>query len=369
MSCPSEEEVLRIAGTPDPVQRNAAITDGYFRLSQAGAQLLGTENANWTTFGVWASQEAGRTIRGEELPTALERALDALPELAADQDRLNHILNRLGLPPLPRIPEILLTSNGLRARIVNAMAGGNQAIFADIGTAFARFVRTFTGPSHGVPGVLENYLAQFTPEQRSLRDAFAAYARAMQASDGKTKAELMLLGNALIGAHEQRLVQPFLDQLFDAPEPVFRAAIAGTLQLLKAGLPCSIRVLLRLRLWRTHAVEALTNHASALFHRVATEVWGRYRTPREMLELGDDLPNPPGLGASYPPDLQDLRDPELVALVARFDRAPDTLVGSGTDDWSNYAQRMNFIVELFRSRAQDPCLFDPPFPAGTERVA
>ena len=156
--------------------------------------------------------------------------------------------------------------------------------------------------------MLENYLAQFTPEQCSLRDAFAAYARAMQASDGKTKAELMLLGNALIGAHEQRLVQPFLDQLFDAPEPVFRAAIAGTLQLLKAGLPCSIRVLLRLRLWRTHAVEALTNHASALFHRVATEVWVGPHA-REMLELGDDLPNPPGLGASYPPDLQDLKDP------------------------------------------------------------
>ncbi|MGA9524159.1 MAG: hypothetical protein WBV82_22045 [Myxococcaceae bacterium] len=369
MSCPTEEEVLRIAGISDPVQRNEAITDGYYRLSQAGAQLLGTENANWTTFGVWASQEAGRTIRGEELPAVLDRALDAVPELARDQARLNESLIRLGLPPLPGIPGILLSSNGVRSRIVFAMAGGNQAIFRDIGTVFARFVRIFTGPTHAIPAAFESYLAQFTPEQASLRDAFAAYARAMQQVDRKSKAELMLLGNAHIGAHEQRLVQPFLEQVFAAPEPVFREAIAGTLHLVRAGLPCALGALFRWRLWRTRAIDALTGHASAVFHRVATEVWGRYRTPREVLQLGDDLSNPPGLGEAYPPDLQDLKDPDLRALIARFDSAPETLQGSGTDDWSNYAQRMNFIVELFRSRAQDPCLFDPPFPSGNERVA
>jgi hypothetical protein len=67
---PTPEEVRRIAAIADPVLRNLEITYCYFRLSDAFTQRTG-QCANWCTFAVWASKQAGRTIRGEDWIDAL----------------------------------------------------------------------------------------------------------------------------------------------------------------------------------------------------------------------------------------------------------------------------------------------------------
>ena len=53
-----------IEGEPDLAFRNRLITSAYDDLSRETATLLGEIDANWLTFGKWASFTAGRFIRG-----------------------------------------------------------------------------------------------------------------------------------------------------------------------------------------------------------------------------------------------------------------------------------------------------------------
>src|SRR5207247_11461508 len=71
---PSVEDVLRIAAIANPVIRNLEITHCYSRLATAFA-ARGGEGANWCTYATWASRQAGRTIRGEDLLDELGRGL------------------------------------------------------------------------------------------------------------------------------------------------------------------------------------------------------------------------------------------------------------------------------------------------------
>ena len=63
----------------------------------------------------------------------------------------------------------------------------------------------------------------------------------------------------------------------------------------------------------------------------------------------------------FPDMLQRLEHRELVDIVKRYDYTADTVVGSGASDWGSLADRMNFIVDLFRSRQKSLELFDEPF--------
>jgi len=83
-------------------------------------------------------------------------------------------------------------------------------------------------------------------------------------------------------------------------------------------------------------------------------------TPGGNLNLGKDVPAQSGLPL-FPEDLGAIRGPELVALLAEYDRTGGTGIGSGADDWAKLPQRMNYILNLFRSRQQDGGLLSPPF--------
>jgi hypothetical protein len=65
-------DVRRIAAIANPVIRNLEITQCYSRLAAAFA-ARGGEGANWCTYATWASRQAGRTIRGEDLLEHLGR--------------------------------------------------------------------------------------------------------------------------------------------------------------------------------------------------------------------------------------------------------------------------------------------------------
>src|SRR5688572_26321752 len=58
-------EIDRILATQDDQLRNLRVTLGYHDLSRGLARLVGYENANWCTFAVWASRQAGVFVRGE----------------------------------------------------------------------------------------------------------------------------------------------------------------------------------------------------------------------------------------------------------------------------------------------------------------
>src|SRR5262245_40289074 len=61
-----------VADIRDPVIRNLQITECYADLAAAMRARTGGW-ADWCTFATWASRQAGTTIRGEDLLTALRR--------------------------------------------------------------------------------------------------------------------------------------------------------------------------------------------------------------------------------------------------------------------------------------------------------
>ena len=70
------------------------------------------------------------------------------------------------------------------------------------------------------------------------------------------------------------------------------------------------------------------------------------------------------LGDAYPPELVEPTDPELTRLLARFEPAPPAADDCGARDWSDFDQRMHYIVHLFRVFHSTEQLSEPPFTAG-----
>src|SRR5918996_5646105 len=63
---PSVDDVRQIAAIANPVIRNLEITHCYSRLAAEFTARSG-DGANWCTYATWASRQAGRTVRGEDL--------------------------------------------------------------------------------------------------------------------------------------------------------------------------------------------------------------------------------------------------------------------------------------------------------------
>jgi hypothetical protein len=68
----------------------------------------------------------------------------------------------------------------------------------------------------------------------------------------------------------------------------------------------------------------------------------------------------------FPADLDPVTSPALAALLARFDRCGGDARRRRMRDWTSFDERMSYIVNLFRSRQHEACLFAPPFPAEVE---
>lgn len=54
-------------------------------------------------------------------------------------------------------------------------------------------------------------------------------------------------------------------------------------------------------------------------------------------------------------------NPELTAVLSRFDAHLDTTRGSAAVDWTLFTDRMRFITDLFRVGQRDPSWFEQPF--------
>jgi hypothetical protein len=161
----------------------------------------------------------------------------------------------------------------------------------------------------------------------------------MPADNPDQKAELVLLANLRIGLHEQIRLQGPIMRALSSP-PVYRFAPKPLRRRLEAA-------------WKNLATGQLMDIRLPGPHFERT---GQLTTQ----SLGADIGRGRDAGV-FPPELARLHDLELKALLYDLDRTPNTVLGSAADDWSDLADRMNFVADLFRAWQQDPRLFLPPF--------
>jgi hypothetical protein len=335
------DDVQRIGAIESPVLRNLEITYCYSRLAAVLAERTGA-GANWCTFATWASRQAGRTIRGEDVEGQLALRLGAGPELLRPLTSLWRALLRRGLldpgSPLGRLTARLHTPFDAVELAGEAVARGNKKVFDEIGLEFARYLEACPpGAAPDSPAVvafLDGLRAGEPPDgQQYLRQAFLRYQQQAFEPDAGARAQLLLLANLEIGMHEQTRLQPEIQAALDAPYAT--------------ALPVIGPQKLASRLAR----ELITAYLMVL------------SLPGRVLLLGANLADP------FPDALHELANADLAALVGHFEPIAPALDDCGAQDWSELAQRMHYIVHLFRAFHATSGLFDAPFTtAQVERI-
>lgn len=357
---PTAEEVRRIVAIPSPVVRNLEITHCYGRLSAAMVQRTG-RCANWCTFATWASRQAGRTIRGEDLIETLRTRLNQRPRFLHPLASLGRILLRRGLfnphTRLGRLTAQLHTPFDVFERTSDAVGRGNRKVFEEVGFEFARYLHEVP-PDAGTDSpqlraFLDGLLPGEPPDgQRYLQQAFTRYARAVATSDEHARAQLLLLANLEIGMHEQTRLQSEIREALDAPYNVQQ--------------DLGRRLLLVLAPWWRRPPRLLTKPAGALGARAQRGIADMLREiitrslmvmslPGRVLYLGAHMDEP------VPAALAELTDAELSALLDRFEPKPPAVDDAGARDWSDFDQRMHYIAHVFRAFHLHEELLGPPF--------
>jgi hypothetical protein len=372
------EDVDRVAVIADPVIRNLRITQAYHELSAAAAARLGPV-ANWCTFATWASKQAGRTIRGEDLERALEEAFRSSPATAGAAREVGTEARRFGASiPLDaslRSVWALIDPAAALDRASASVARGNLRVFQEIGREFARFDVEGGAGAGADADALARFVERLRPGeppdgQRYLRDAFLHYHRAALEVDLAMRAQLMLLANLEVGFHEQTRLQPEIEEALDAgvvdPRDVRDQVVAALFP--QATWLVRLRLFVARLLGRRSlldiAVDALVVEMQRLVRRILTRHLMSIDLGNAVrLQLGKDL------GAGFPPSLREIVVPELRELLDRIDPTPDSQRESGAADWADLGDRVHFIADMFRCFQESPFLFDPPFtPAQVERL-
>jgi hypothetical protein len=339
-----EDEIRRITSIANPVVRNLEITYCYSRLAAAFAARSG-KGANWCTYATWASRQAGRTIRGEDLLQHLGQRLGEIRSVLHPFRALGRWFLRRGLfhreTRLGQLTAELHTPFDAFERASDAVARGNLKVFEEIGQQFAR------------------YLNDDQPEgDPLLRQAFTHYDRMLLERDPKSRAELAFLGNLEIGFHEQTRLQAQILEALDAASATEKDLGRRTLEALFPGAPLWRPVLrgpaaAAIGLW----ARAIQRSSSRLAREVITDCLMVLALPGRVLSLAANLVD------GCPAELADPTDPQLRAFLARFEPVPPARDDCGARDWSDLHQRMHYIVHLFRAFHLSEQLAEPPFNA------
>jgi hypothetical protein len=360
----SLERVAWVVGLErDPVRRNLLITQCYHDLSAALTERLGAGNANWCTFATWASRTAGRFIRDEEVPAAFRELLASSTHVDRGIERANRVLGRASADATIPKDIVLDIARRIVHEVGELITAGNLAVFSELGPVLARTIAAFDEDADGT--AVRGVGASLTegPSERGgqtrLRLALNGYAKARSEPDPHRQAELMLLANARIGRHEQIRLQPFIAGSIDAP---VRLALIDPADEAARRLPRGLRTACRgaLRLALREAVKTVERH----WEELTTRELMTLELPGERLVLGRKLPAPHGQPL-YPALLDPVDDPETLDFLRR-NGAGGPAVGEAVN-WTELADRMRYIVDLFRSRQLDAGLQGPPFTAEQRR--
>lgn len=356
-------EVQDIIAIRDPVCRNLRITLGYHDLTLAMSELLGRENVTWVAFASWASRTAGHFIRQDYMPAIVHAYMEKLAYFHRGVHFAHSLLSGMRKHNGRPARSLLEASvERLSLLITETVAAGNLSVFADIAPVFATMVDWFRDAKSYREDELEAFLETLKPGpveedgQDLLIVAFRNYYHAMFERDPKAKAEYILLANNLCGYHEQNRLQKY----------IFRSLNAPVANLIADAANDRARELTHERMHRPVGgmVERMMRPFSSWLQKewatVATRWLMRIDVPGQTFSLGADLPNRCE-HYMFPKDLMTIENPELASLLARLDYTPDTVEGSAAKNWGRLEDRMNFIVDLFRTRQQDQSLFSPPF--------
>ncbi len=373
---PTISDVERIAALPDPVLRNLQITQCYHELSLVLGERTGW-SANWCSFATWASKQAGHTIRKEDLSRTLEDELGsdaaaqrAVQNLAAAAQRMGA---RTGIEEITAFIWKVMQPEAAFTRSSDAVARGNLKVFAEIGREFARFYADCVQDTVYDPDKISHFCdglqAGEPPEgQLHLGRAFLHYYQALFEADEKKRIELLLLANIEIGFHEQTRLQPEINEALSAPIIPPQAFARNLLIALRPDWGLLNEVILYImRLFGglvdfDSATQAYTAGAQRQAQFIVTETMMTIELPHHnRLRLGDDL------NAAFPPILQRIDNPELLALLAQIDPTPDSTKDSGAVYWGDLYDRLHFIADMFRCQQGNRELFEPPFSA--EQIA
>jgi hypothetical protein len=323
------EEIAAVIARPDRIKRNQGVTEIYHRLAVALVQRTGRPDLTWCAFATWASATAGMMIAMREVP-AVFRGL--LQDSDSYQSHLPHVRHVLDETAIVRAAEVVAT------QISDALSDGNTLVFSELAPVFVALLSGEPLPDDPTaePG-----------QPHPLAEPFERYRRALATDDPRLSAQDTLAANILAVFHEQQRLQPYITAALDASiRDVFHEITEhGLSGRLAKDLEPHLAPLLQ-------AVDdawdrALTKHATTLL------------TPGQVLYLGRDVPPLPD-GTLWPAVLAELTDPDPLQIVARFDRSNSTLIGSAAADWAVLEDRMNYIVNLFRSRQQDATLLQLP---------
>jgi hypothetical protein len=349
-----------IAEMADPVLRNLWITQRYHEFAVALRDAGLADDATWCAFAVWASKTAGATIRGEVLPARAKQLLLDNEATEASLHRFNHGLVGRAVQNLTRDHLGRLVED-VTGDVSRQIAEGNVLVFAELAPIFTEMLRALDLK----PASAEDLAAAVTPALASLATkvdaaaaatAFQSYGRALFAPAERTI--LILQANILAVAHEQRRLQP-------AISGALNAAISDTLKkLIEDDIVCHVPTAAA-RHWLDGLTDDLCEVLDEAWDTALTESIMQLVTASETLDLRRDVPPLPD--GMFPSGLRELTGTAAESAFAQWDKTAGSGTPSGAHDWAVLEDRMNFIVNLFRSRQKDGSLFDPPFTA-TQRA-
>ena len=121
----SARRVKAVAFAPmSDALRNHLVTLTYVDLGSAMGELLGTDDANWTSLAVWPSFTVGETIRASDDPLGLKRMLGLAKS------------DPLGLARTAATSRVLRGGGSSGGRVLNrSLAAGNRVFSSRSGRA------------------------------------------------------------------------------------------------------------------------------------------------------------------------------------------------------------------------------------------
>jgi hypothetical protein len=347
----TQTDFERIVQQKNLLVRNLQITQGYYQVSQSLRKFVSSSNVNWFSFGTYASKTAGRAMRHENLPGPLKSALIRSAGYENTYIYLNKVLEDPALTETTPADNLL---SQVLAEVSLLISEGNLLIFSELAWPFTHMVKTFTNAWQPDEAKWASFLDEhFRPGpfeeggQDWLRESITSFYQARFETDSKRKAELIYLGNLLVGLHEQTRLQPIIERAVAVPFDVFSAGLIPHEPEDGDGVENP---------FRDHAV----GFSRRLVLRTVTRMWMTYTLPTREMKLGKDVVAPTGM-VSFPPELLSIENERVQEIIQPFDTGVDTLSGSAAANWARLEDRMGYIVDFFRSYQRYQPLFRPPF--------
>ena len=243
------------------------------------------------------------------------------------------------------------------AAVSQQIAAGNLTVFQELGPLFARMVATFDGPGPCDPARRAALVAWVQAldgdavATARLRTVFGQYCDALLDAERMLRADQILLANGLAGLTEQIRLQPNIQGALDAP---IEASLGAWLDRTVARLPEPVRAGAR------PVLRLVVIEIEAVWRRVATELLMQLGTPSGDFDLGGTCPRRRA-GRSSPRTSERSAGPSSSRSWRNTTGPAGRASAVARSDWAKLPQRMNYILNLFRSRQQDGALLRPPF--------